>query len=225
MGDFRHTDICQKSNTAGHQQLKRFLECTEGNFLSQLVQESTRKGVMIDLVLTNEKGLMSNVRIKGILDCSDHKMVEFKMLRASKPVHSKLATLDFPSANFSLFRELLDRVTCDKVLEGKGGQENWSVLKDCLLQAQEHRIPRKRKAGNNARSFLCMNTVFLGLLRCKNKVYREWKQELVTWVNYKEVVQAAKDQVRKAKTQIELNLARDIKGNKKKFYGGIGDKR
>jgi len=45
------------------------------------------------------------------------------------------------------------------------------------------------------------------------------------WFNCKEVVQEARDQVRKAKIQIELNLARDIKVNKKKFYIYICDKR
>jgi len=53
----------------------------------------------------------------------------------------------------------------------------------------------------------------------------EWKQEQITWEDYKEIVQAARVQVRKAKTQTELNLARDIKGNKKKFYKYISDKR
>lgn len=43
--------------------------------------------------------------------------------------------------------------------------------------------------------------------------------------HYREVVQTARDQVRKAKTQIELNLAGDIKGSKKKFYRYISDKR
>ena len=46
----------------------------------------------------------------------------------------------------------------------------------------------------------------------------------------REIVSAAGDQVRKAKALIELNLARDIKGNKKSsyrqsFYRYIGDKR
>ena len=53
----------------------------------------------------------------------------------------------------------------------------------------------------------------------------EWKQEWVTWEDYKEVVQAARDQVRKAKTQIELKLARDVKGSKKKLHRYISDKR
>ena len=45
---------------------------------------------MLDLVLTNKKGLVSNVKLKGSLGCSDHEMVEFKILRVSKGVHSSL---------------------------------------------------------------------------------------------------------------------------------------
>ena len=66
---------------------------------------------MLDLVLTNEEGLVNNVKLKGSLGCSDHRMVEFKILRESKRMHSKLATLDFRRADFDLFRELFSRVT------------------------------------------------------------------------------------------------------------------
>ena len=52
-----------------------------------------------------------------------------------------------------------------------------------------------------------------------------WKQGQVAWKEYGEIIQAARDQVRKAKALIELNLARDIKGNKKSFYKYVGDKR
>lgn len=43
---------------------------------------------------------------------------------------------------------------------------------------------------------------------------REWKQEKIACKKYKAIVQATKNQVRKAKTLIELNPARDVKGNK-----------
>jgi len=83
-----------------------------------------KKGAVLDLVLTSEEGLMSDVKLKGSLDCSDHKMVNFKILRVSKRVHSKLATLDFRRADFELFRELLGRVTWEKALEGREAQES-----------------------------------------------------------------------------------------------------
>lgn len=49
-------------------------------------------------------------------------------------------------------------------------------------------------------------------------IYSECKQGQVTWVEYREIVRASRDGVRKTKTQMELNLDRDIKDNKKGFY-------
>ena len=72
---------------------------------------------MLDLVLTNKKRLVGNVKLKGSLGCSDHEMVEFKILRAARRAHSKLATLDFRRADFGLFRDLLGlagRVACSR---------------------------------------------------------------------------------------------------------------
>jgi len=75
---------------------------------------------MLDLVLTNKEGLMGNVKLKGSFGCSDHEMVKFKLLRAARRAHSKLTTLDFRTADFGLFRDLLGRVPWDKALEGRG---------------------------------------------------------------------------------------------------------
>lgn len=39
-----------------------------------------RKGVLLDLILTNKEGLVGNVKIWGNLGFSDHKIVEFSIL-------------------------------------------------------------------------------------------------------------------------------------------------
>ena len=70
-----------------------------------------------------------------------------------------------------------------------------------------------------------MNKELLDKLKHKKEAYGEWKQGQVAWEEYREIVRAARGQVRKAKALIELNLARDVKGNKKNFYRYISDKR
>ncbi|GAB0176249.1 mitochondrial enolase superfamily member 1 [Grus japonensis] len=70
-----------------------------------------------------------------------------------------------------------------------------------------------------------MNKELLDKVKHKKEAYREWKQGQVAWEEYRETVRAARDQVRKAKALMELNLARDVKGNKKSFYRYISDKR
>jgi len=123
MGDFKHPNKCWRDNAAGHRQARRFLECVEDNFLLEVIEETTSRSVMLDLVLADKEGLVGNVKVKGSLGCSDHKMVEFKILRAERRVRSKLATLDFRRADFGLLRDLLSRMSWDKALEGKGAQE------------------------------------------------------------------------------------------------------
>ncbi|GAB0205450.1 hypothetical protein GRJ2_003010600 [Grus japonensis] len=135
MGDFNHPDICWRGNTAGHKQSRRFLECVDDNFLLQVIEEPTRRGAMLDLLLTNKEGLVGDVKLKGSLGCSDHKMMEFKILRAARKACSKLTTLDFSRADFGLFRDLLGRIPWDKALEGRGAQDSWLICKGHLLQA------------------------------------------------------------------------------------------
>jgi len=70
-----------------------------------------------------------------------------------------------------------------------------------------------------------MNDKLLDKVKHRNKAYRGWKQGQVAWKEYRKTVQAAREQVRKAKALTELNLSRDVKGTKKSFYRYVSDKR
>lgn len=61
------------------------------------------------------------------------------------------------------------------------------VFKDHLLETQKKYIRRKRKAGKNAKRPLSINKVLLDLYKHRKKVYRERKQEWVTFKEYEEV--------------------------------------
>ncbi|GAB0185820.1 hypothetical protein GRJ2_001047300 [Grus japonensis] len=124
MGDFNHPDICWRDNAAECKQSRKFLECVNDNFLLQVIEEPTRRGAMLDLILTNKEGLVGDVKLKGSLGCSDHEIVEFRILRAARRARSKLTTLDFSRADFGLFRDLLGRIPWDKALEGRGAQDS-----------------------------------------------------------------------------------------------------
>jgi len=49
-------------NTTRHAQSRRFLQSIDDNFLMQVVEESTMKGSLLDLVLTNKEGLVEDVK-------------------------------------------------------------------------------------------------------------------------------------------------------------------
>ncbi|GAB0204250.1 nucleoside diphosphate kinase 6 [Grus japonensis] len=73
-------------------------------------EKPRRRNAMLDLVLSNKEGLVGNVKLKGSLGHSDDEIVEFKILRAARRVHSKLTALDFKRVDSGLFRDLLGRV-------------------------------------------------------------------------------------------------------------------
>lgn len=61
-----------------------------------------RRCATLVLLLISEEGLVGNVKPRGSLGCSDHEIVEFKILRALMRVYSKLSTLDLRRADFKL---------------------------------------------------------------------------------------------------------------------------
>ena len=110
MRDFNFPDICWKYNTAQRKQSKRFLECVEDSFLTQLVREPTRGGALLDLLFTNSEGLVGDVKAGDCLGQSDHEIVEFSILGDVRRVTSKTAILNFQRADFDLFKMLVARV-------------------------------------------------------------------------------------------------------------------
>jgi len=123
MGDFNHPDISWEDHTARQMQSRRFLQSIDDNFLMQVVEEPTRKGALLDLVLTNKERLVEDVKVGGRLGCSDHEMVEFRILCGRSSAISRIKTLDLRRANFGLFKELLGEIPWSRALEGRGVQE------------------------------------------------------------------------------------------------------
>jgi len=52
-----------------------------------------------------------------------------------------------------------------------------------------------------------------------------WNEGQATWEEYRNVVRAFRDTTKKAKTHLELKLARGVKHNKKGFFNYISRKR
>lgn len=105
-----------------------------------MTEEPTRRGVLLDFMLTNNEGLVGNVKVKGSLGHGDHEIVKFSVLMTRRRMNGKLTTWDFRRADICLFKDPLGRVPLNKLLEEKGVQNSWLVFTDHLLQAQEKSI-------------------------------------------------------------------------------------
>lgn len=121
--------------------------------------------------------LVEDVKVESSLFCT----VGFKILRGLGNTNSKITTLDFPRADFGLFRDLLGRIPCETALEGKGAQENWLIIKDDILRAQEWSITVCRKMSRHGRGPAWVNVELQTEPKQKKETHRRWKQGQVIW--------------------------------------------
>jgi len=90
---------------------------------------------------------------------------------------------------------------------------------------QELFIPKCKKSGREGKKPAWLRQETLVRLRKKRELHRQWKQGLASWEEYREAAPLLRDEVRKSKAQLELNLARDAKNNKKGFYMYVSRKK
>jgi len=84
-------------------------------------------------------------RVQIKVQVSHHEMVEFRILHGGSRAVSRITTLDFRRANFSLLKGLLGGIPRVRALEGRGVQESWSLFKHRFLHAQDRSIPMSKK--------------------------------------------------------------------------------
>ncbi|KAK4832459.1 hypothetical protein QYF61_023506 [Mycteria americana] len=152
-------------------------------------------------------------------------MIEFLILGEAMRGVSRTATLDFQRADFGLFGRLVDRVPWEAVLKGKGVQEGWTFFKEEVLKAQEQAVPRCRKMSQWGRRPAWLNRELWLELRKKRRVYDLWKKGQASQEDYKGVARLCREKIRRAKAELELNLAAAVKDNKKYFFKYISSKR
>ncbi|KAF1478004.1 putative RNA-directed DNA polymerase from transposon X-element, partial [Eudyptula minor novaehollandiae] len=104
-------------------------------------------------------------------------------------------------------------------------QEGWTIFKKEVLKAQEQAVPVCRKKNGWGRRPAWLNGEILQGLRKKRRVYRLWKKGQATQGEYRDLVRSCRKEMRKAKAQLEHNLAAVVKDNKKSFYKYINDKK
>jgi len=117
-----------------------------------------------------------------------------------------------------LFRESVNKTPWESLLKDKGVAQSWQIFNKAFLRAQERSIPRRRKSEKEGKRLAWLNWDLLVKLESKKKMHRQCKQGQVTWEEYRDAARLCRDVVRKAKAQLELDLARGAKKNKKDFY-------
>lgn len=68
-----------------------------------------------------------------------------------------------------------------------------------------------------------MSKELLTELKHKKEVYKKWKQGQMTQEEHRVALWSCSNRVKKAKADLELNLARNVTGNKEGFYSYVSN--
>lgn len=109
-------------NNSDHKQSRRFLKYIDVSFLICVIKESTWVCALLD-ILSNKEELLGNWKAGGSLGCSEHEMLEFRILRGENRTKSMVTVLNFRKSDFDLFRYPLGRILWELVLERRGPEE------------------------------------------------------------------------------------------------------
>lgn len=145
-------------------------------------------------------------------------------LRDISQVKSTVKTLKFRKANFQFFKELVDGTPWETALKDKGAEQSWKLFKNIFLRAQDTLITMHKKSGKEGRP-AWLSKDLLVELKYKRGMHRQWKQGHTSWEGCQGTARKCRDGNRKAKTQLELTLARDVKNNEKSFHRYVAQKR
>ncbi|CAM4628179.1 unnamed protein product [Lepidochelys olivacea] len=110
-------------------------------------------------------------------------------------------------------------------MRGKGVQESWLYFKESLLRLQGQTIPLCRKNSKYGRRPAWLNSEILADLKYEKEAYKKWKIGQMTRDEYKNSARGCRSEIRKAKSHLELQLARDVKSNKKSFFRYVSKKK
>ena len=183
MGDFNFPDIDWKRWVKPRSKKKDkeffFLESIRNCFLYQHVKNPTRSRVgkratLLDLIFSNEKGMVSNIVHESPLGASDHACITFSFNCYLDITNSTLKKPDFHKANYNKINDALGKVNWEEVLEGKNVEDTWEQINQEVNKANKDNVPLKQATPKMKKKFL--TPLDQNALRKIKKKHQMWKK-------------------------------------------------
>ena len=143
IGDFNFLDIDWEAGTAGSKG-RDFFEATTEAFFDQLVTEATHvNGNILDLVLSDREGVVTDVTAEGRIGKSDHDIISFKMHVNQAKATGQRVSLNYAKADFNEMRKKMERKDWHEDLKNMNVNETWHCIKAFTAGLIEEHIPKK----------------------------------------------------------------------------------
>ena len=154
VGDFNYPGIDWNNLTATRIQEKQFLESVCDNFLCQHVEEATRIQIgqspnMLDLIFSNEEGMICNVNYLPGLSRSDHICLLFQLNLYST---SKKESFRFPKGDYEAMNLAINNQQWDMIRNSPNVNKAWDNFHSTILNLMNIHIPKSRTRHNKKKN-------------------------------------------------------------------------
>ena len=203
-GDLNFPDIRWQTGCAGPKG-RRFLETIHDKFLSQHVETATHdSGNTLDLIISSEDDLVSDVEMCGKIGKSDHTMIKYRVnIDATRSNNAKMSR-NFRRANCDEMRRLMNR-DWKQLMEGKNVNEMWFILKELLETAITEHVPMRKARRTDEPKWL--DAELRKKISVKRKAWDEWKRtgRVTERVAYAKEERECRRMIRNKKNTVERN--------------------
>jgi len=173
LGDFNYPEINWSSHTTSSTacgDTDDFLKTVEDCFYTEHVQTPTRDDSILDLVLTRDPDLVSNVQVLYNFGSSDHSMIVCTVHSEHKLFENSRMICDYCKGDYASIRNVLSETNWDHLLKG--------LVKQLLLDLESEFIPLKEVRNSScSKKPIWMAHKALRCVRRKGKVFRKYRDE------------------------------------------------
>ena len=200
---------------------RAFYEACEDAFLQQHVEVPTHKdGNILDLVLSNELGMVKDVNLLGRIGASDHECIMISIDTDIVWETKGEKRRAFEKADWDAMRKEMNRDWSALFMDKRAG-EMWTVFREAVHEAIGKHVPlvKKRNGGEPA----WLNWEIRKSIKEKKKAWDRWKRtkKEEDKERYKMAERKVKGEIRRRKNGLERKIARESKTNPKAFFSYV----
>ena len=191
MGDFNYGGINWHSFQASEASSQQFLDCLEDCFLTQHVTEPTREDSVLDLVITDEPGMIDSVNVYGQFSTSDYNVLYWTTNVVTTNERSTKTLRDFNKADIISIKKELRSTVWDFDTD-MDVNDLWTTFSNKIEELILKHVPvRKLRSGKHKKALWMTNKAIRAVER-KHKIFCRYRD--ITHPAYIKASAAAKNE-------------------------------
>ena len=235
MGDFNFPKIDWKNwLTKGDKISENFVESIRDSYMFQHVMENTRmrencEPSTLDLILTNDENMIEELNYTSPLGNSDHCSLEFILKCYCEKKSCKTERWNYFKGDYTNMNTFLQ---CDwnDILKGKNAGKQFDIFMTKFNEAKIKYIPHMNtKANNKAKkhNYIPLDVKTAQKIKKKHRCWTRYREtgDNKKYQEYAKTRNQVKSAIRKAKANMEKEIAQSAKSNPKIFWKYANSKR